>query len=163
MGNLIETVRPILAEHGMSLAHETNNDLTAQTVTVTTILGHEAGYERRNEVTLPLDTKAVMGEQQRFGSAMTYAQRYSTMTALGLAATDDDDARSAGVVSTRVTAQQIEDIRTMLTAANSSEDKLLDFLRKRFKRPIAKLEDLYVSELSEALALRSQKQQRQKS
>lgn len=90
IGDLLSEVRPILDEHGLAVGHDIEQP-DDHHVTATTVITHDSGEElRRAPVTLPHASTA-----QAFGSALTYARRYSLTAALGLA-TDDDDGATAG-------------------------------------------------------------------
>lgn len=87
LGDLLSPVRPILDEHGLAVSHDVDQP-DEHHVTATTVITHDSGEElRRAPVTLPHGSTA-----QAFGSALTYARRYSLTAALGLATADDDGA-----------------------------------------------------------------------
>lgn len=63
-------------------------------VTVLTILMHSSGEYIESTLTMPVSKRDAQG----FGSAISYARRYALMSALGLAADDDDgEAASASL------------------------------------------------------------------
>ena len=95
LGAIIDVVRPALNRNGIFLSQKISSD--EKGVVVETILAHESG-ESISSGPLFMPVGAVKGSQaQAFGSARTYACRYSLSSFLGIAADDDDDGRSAGM------------------------------------------------------------------
>lgn len=87
--DVLNTVRPVLAKHGLAVAQsvQTNDRM----IDVFTTLVHESG----ESVTFgPLGLPAG-GTPQQAGSAVTYARRYAVLAALGLATEDDDGQKAA--------------------------------------------------------------------
>ena len=89
LDEILNLVRPILAEEGLSIMQFpiTENGM----VGVRTLLGHKSGqYIESESVMLPLEKQSAQG----VGSGYTYARRYSLSAMLGIASEDDDDATS---------------------------------------------------------------------
>lgn len=72
-------------DNGIVLYQETFDDATG--VTVETVFLHESGESLRCG---KLHVPAAKHDPQGYGSALSYARRYSLMTACGIAAEDDD-------------------------------------------------------------------------
>jgi hypothetical protein len=85
LGACLEAVNDALLENGIALYQETHDDDTG--VTVETVLLHESGEHIRSG---KLHVPAAKQDPQGYGSALTYARRYSLMTACGIAPEDDD-------------------------------------------------------------------------
>jgi hypothetical protein len=85
LGACLEAVEDALLENGIALLQETFEDGSG--VTVETVFLHESGEERRCG---KLHVPAAKQDPQGYGSALTYARRYSLMTACGIAPEDDD-------------------------------------------------------------------------
>lgn len=81
----VEAVIDSLNANGIALVQRTSQDDTG--VTVTTVFVHESGEMMDSG---PLHVPAAKNDPQGYGSALTYARRYSLMTACGLAPEDDD-------------------------------------------------------------------------
>jgi hypothetical protein len=82
---VIKTARKPLSANGLS---------TVQTIgdgVLHTRLLHTSGQWIASEYPLPMS-----GRPQEFGSALTYARRYSLSALLGIAADEDDDGNTAG-------------------------------------------------------------------
>lgn len=82
--SVIEAVRKPLTDNGLAFVQEV---CPGRGACVQTILIHESGeiYAFR-----PIDIPVSKADAQGYGSALTYAKRYSLQTALGVPTSDDD-------------------------------------------------------------------------
>lgn len=87
--DVLDAVRPILAEHGFAVAQSVGGD--QNTVAVETRIYHKAGHM---EAFGPLVLHSG-GDARSAGSAITYARRYALCAALGIAPDEDDDGARA--------------------------------------------------------------------
>lgn len=85
LGACIEAVQDALNAAGIAMLQQTREDTTG--VTVETIFLHESGEQWASG---PLHVPASKQDPQGYGSALTYARRYSLMAACGIAPEDDD-------------------------------------------------------------------------
>jgi hypothetical protein len=85
LGACLDAVNDSLLANGIALYQETSEDSTG--VTVETVFLHESGETFRGG---KLHVPASKQDPQGYGSALTYARRYSVMAACGIAAEDDD-------------------------------------------------------------------------
>lgn len=83
-------VVPCLAKHGICLTQ--NLETREGAIACTTFLTHASGQQM---VFGPLILPASKADAQGFGSAATYARRYSMMAVAGVVGDDDDDAEAA--------------------------------------------------------------------
>jgi hypothetical protein len=88
LATVIDHVKPTLAKWGLAMIQEVGGD--GKTISVTTTLIHVSGEERSS----PALQMPAGSNPQATGSAITYARRYQTMAALGIAP-DDDDGQAA--------------------------------------------------------------------
>jgi hypothetical protein len=92
---IMETVRPVLAKHGLSIVQgctipsEVDGRLVA--FAVETMVLHASGEFLSNMVYMPLAKQSA----QDAGSALTYGRRYGVSALLSLATDDDDDGEQA--------------------------------------------------------------------
>lgn len=84
-----EAIRVPLAANGLAVVQLSTSD--AAGVTVTTQLLHSSGEWIRDRLFLPVVQKTPQG----YGSALTYARRYSLAAMVGVAAEEDDDGNAA--------------------------------------------------------------------
>lgn len=85
LGAVVDAVKPALVNNGLFFTQETHD--ASGGVCVETVIRHASGEEIRcGRLFVP----ANKNDAQGFGSALTYARRYSLMTAFGVPAEDDD-------------------------------------------------------------------------
>lgn len=94
LGACLEAVNDALLENGIAVIQRTFEDSTG--VTVETVFMHESGESMESG---KLHVPASKQDPQGYGSALTYARRYSLITACGIAPEDDDG--NAGVDAKR--------------------------------------------------------------
>ncbi len=84
-----DSCRKELSQNNLAVIQTTksNNGM----VTVVTRLAHESGQWIRGEISL----RPVKNDPQGYGSALTYARRYSLAAIVGIATGEDDDAEDA--------------------------------------------------------------------
>jgi len=80
----LETIRPTLAKHGLSVVQMTECD--GEIVTLHSRLMHSSGQWVAS--TYPV---CKLGPHQQMGAAMTYARRYCLFALVGVAGADDED------------------------------------------------------------------------
>lgn len=84
-------VVPVLAKHGIAMVQDVTSTEDGK-VACKTILHHKSG----ESLTFgPLVLPVSKNDAQGFGSAATYARRYSLMAVAGVVGDDDDDANAA--------------------------------------------------------------------
>ena len=109
----VEAVIDALNQNGIALMQQTCDSTDG--VTVETVLIHESGEIITSG---KLHVPAAKHDPQGYGSALTYARRYSLMAACGIAPEDDD-----GNAATRRTATpDITDHLAAIEASASSEE-----------------------------------------
>jgi len=118
------TVRPHLGKHGLSFRWA-NLKLDGTLLSIDCVVSHVGGHSISSSATLPFEAKSGANEQQKLGSAMTYAQRYSLIQALGLTTCDEDtDAEDP----TTITEEQAATIEDYLTGGGVDRVKFLGWL-----------------------------------
>lgn len=135
LDGVLQTVRPVLAKHGLSVMQLPTSDETA--VTVTTLLMHSSGQFIESEPFKVLLTKK---DAQAAGSALTYARRYSLSSVLGIAWDDDDDGDS--IAETNVTKELLAEIQELAQVKNIENKTVSNFIRATFNKSNAKLLDM---------------------
>jgi hypothetical protein len=89
LGNIIQTVAPVLSAHGLSHSWEVNQE--GATIAVTCHLTHMQGYSTHVTMSAGKDDSGKKNQIQQIASATTYLQRYTFLAITGLAAQDQDD------------------------------------------------------------------------
>lgn len=85
LGACLEAVNDALLDNSIAVIQRTFEDATG--VTVETVFLHESGEAMESG---KFHVPAAKQDPQGYGSALTYARRYSLMTACGIAPEDDD-------------------------------------------------------------------------
>lgn len=144
MAEIERTILPILSNHGIGYRFRTT--VADKNIIVTCIL-FKGGYREENSLPGLADTSGSKNPIQAIGSAVTYLQRYTLKAALGLSASDDDDAAMIKANGNgRLSDEQIEELRSAIVDA----DVNLGRFCKVFN--IERAEDLPASRLGEAKA-----------
>ena len=92
MAGIVRTVRPILANNGLSFIQIPVQAGSGQMLLITR-LAHESGEWLQGSLPLAVDSK----DPQVLGSNITYAKRYALSAMLGVVTDDDDDGASANL------------------------------------------------------------------
>lgn len=133
LDGLLQAVRPVLSENGISFLQIPT--ATHESVTVITTLLHESGEWIESEpFTLPLVKK----DPQGVGSAVTYARRYSLSSILGVAWEEDDDGQSN---NTNVVIEGLhKEIETLAGSKNIDGKKVGDYAKATFNKSFKQLD-----------------------
>lgn len=96
LDTIIDTVRPVLAKHGLALVQGANSPHTDEhgrlsAFTVETMLLHASGEYIANTVVMPVGK----ADPQGTAAAVTYGRRYSLSSLLCLATDEDQDGNDA--------------------------------------------------------------------
>lgn len=139
LGACLDAVDDALLEHGIALTQET--DRCEDGVLIRTVLVHESG-ERMDFGWLHVP--ASKHDAQGYGSALTYARRYSLMAACGIAPEDDD----GNAASRRVPGQQRESFRSSPTL-DADGRRAIDLMEPEQQEYLRDLADALTAMVSE--------------
>lgn len=117
-------VEPILAKHGLGFRFRSES---TDRITVTCIIFHREGHSEETALSGPPDASGNKNAVQAIGSTSTYLQRYTLMLALGLAATNDDDAKSAG--GDPINEEQLSMLIAAADEVGADKEKLCAYLK----------------------------------
>ena len=124
LAEIRDTVTPALSRNGLSVAQGT--DMTESGLVVVTRLMHLSGQWIESRYPIAID------KPQAMGSAYTYAKRYSLAAICCISSDEDDDANAANTsapVTASISADQFRELRKLIDASNTDENKLLAFLK----------------------------------
>ena len=126
LAEIAKTVDPILSRYGLSYRFRTGQD--GSTIKVSCIVSHQDGYSEETTLHGQADTSGGKNSIQAIGSAVTYLQRYTLKSALGLASAQDDDAKAAEVRpgNENISADQWQELRDLIEQAGIDEKVVLD-------------------------------------
>ena len=123
LAEIINTVRPVLAKHGLSVTQFPSYDGTL--AHVETIIAHESGEWMSGTTSSPVQK----ADPQGIGSATTYLRRYSLAAACNLAQ-EDDDANSATKPKATTTRPTPAPVQKPMPTPVANEPMMTDQQRK---------------------------------
>lgn len=88
LSDISEAIKDGLKKNGLSYRWELKDD--SDTIICTCIVSHISGHSERTDVSAKKDASGGKNEIQQRGSTITYLQRYSLISALGITTADDD-------------------------------------------------------------------------
>lgn len=109
--NVISTVKPILAKHGLSYAQFPSFEGLA------TVLMHKSGEWISEDAKITIKDHTPQGQ----GSAITYMRRYALSSVLGIATEEDDDGNAASKPTEAPKAGWTNPVSKMRNTINSAE------------------------------------------
>lgn len=133
--------RKALHKHGIFVGQEiTGHD---GLILCTTVLKHRSGEEMRFG---PTPFPVPRNDPQGYGSACTYARRYSLSASLCLVGDDDDDGNAAtAAVGKPITPEQAAELKALIEEVGADTAKFLGYLK------VEKLEQLPAADYSRAV------------
>jgi len=124
LANVVDQITKELSKHGLSASWRTNQN---GDVIVTCMITHQMGHSEETSLSASADSTGSKNSIQAIGSTITYLQRYTLLSMLGLATGDqDDDGRGSEVV--HITEEQVGKILDILDNLPDSKDKKPKFL-----------------------------------
>lgn len=115
---VIESVRPVLNDNGITVLQQSQPNENG--ICLSTVLLHTSGEWIADE---GLFIPCVKNDPQAFGSAMSYARRYSLLAMLGVAA-DDDDGKMALDPPKPVSGEQQDVLYQLTMLAKPEQNKV---------------------------------------
>jgi len=153
LAEVLNTVRPVLSKHGLSLVQSTG--FNGELVTVSTVLAHKSGGLIVSEAAC----KPAKSDAQGVGAATTYLRRYALAAMTGVAQEDDDGNAAAhsgkpqavAKVEPKISEGQEAELRDALEAAGKTAEGCCAYFG------IEKLSDLPAGSFKQAMAMLSKK------
>lgn len=142
LGACIDAVEDALLNNGIAFIQETSEDATG--VTVETVFLHESGETMRCG---KLHVPASKQDPQGYGSALTYARRYSLMAACGIAPEDDDGNAASKKPDVVAILRNIKNAET-LDILKANYEAAMQMLEKTHHPAIVKAKDERKAELT---------------
>ena len=144
LGNLINTVNPILSKHGLSASWDIEQN---GVIKVICKLTHCLGHSEIASMQADADKSGSKSAIQQIKSTITYLKAVTFESICGLASSNanyDDDGQSAGVEL--IDEKQLSKIMDFLISLDKDETKFCAFLK------VDKLENLPKSQYQQAIA-----------
>lgn len=129
LADVVDGVVAALGKHGLS--HRWDVKQEAGQITVACIVAHRDGHSESVEMFAAPDNSGKKNAIQQVASTVAYLQRYTLMSATGVAAKDmDDDAIMGGAPQVEfITDEQVAILRDLIDAYVVNEGKFMDWLR----------------------------------
>jgi hypothetical protein len=129
LGEVLDLIRPVLAEHGLSVIQYPSSD-DGKTISIHTMLVHESGeYIDFDPLTLTAEKITPQGA----GAAITYGRRYSVSGIFNIASEDDDDGNLLEGSKPETTSKKFkkDTMKAIPIPINQSEAMVLEGLIKK--------------------------------
>jgi hypothetical protein len=134
--SIIEAVKPALIKHRLFFTQRCHPD--QEGVTVETVLHHASGEQLSlGSLYVPANKRDAQG----FGSALTYARRYSLQTAFGVP-TEDDDGNAAARTTANPTTGETPPAKRVELAGPYTSKTALQAAAKQFVMTLERMGDL---------------------
>ena len=139
---ITETVNPLLAKHGLSFSWSTEQN---ETITVHCDVTHVDGHSQRVSLSAAPDGSGSKNAIQAIGSTVSYLQRYTLLSALGLATGEmDNDANIppdtsafAKEVEQLESCKDLPELRAVWTGLSVEARKALEGVKERMKADLS--------------------------
>lgn len=116
LATVLKTVRPVLARHGLAITQTTQVDEQGRLLLVTRL------HWRDEELVGYYPIQPVKADPQGYGSALTYARRYTIQAIVGVAADDDDDGNAASATPSKPAHDELAEVIGKVKACNALDD-----------------------------------------
>lgn len=131
LSSVVEAIKPALIKHGLFFAQMMHEQQGG--VCIETIVCHDSGEQMSfGKLFVPAGKQDAQG----YGSALTYARRYSLMTAFGVCPEDDDGNAASRPApqrqeadSDRIDAEQLAVLQTLTSQAGTDLKNLCTFYK----------------------------------
>jgi hypothetical protein len=130
LSSVVEAVKPALIANGLFYVQMTHEQQGG--VCIETVVCHEGGEQMSfGKLFVPAGKQDAQG----YGSALTYARRYSLMTAFGVCPEDDDGnaasraAAPLAAVPNLISAEQLSTLQTLTSQAGTDVKALCTFYK----------------------------------
>lgn len=154
---VIDAIKPALNDAGIVFL-QTFSPSETGFIAVTTRLMHETGEWIEDTATVPLPKS----DPQGYGSAATYARRYSLAAITGLYQ-DDDDGNAASNTKpaqiAKVTAKQAADLQALADEVGADVAAFLRYVSTQLRTEIKKLSDIPATSFDDCVSALNKKRE----
>lgn len=144
LSNVVSAIQPVMSELGLS--HRWKTSQNEHGISVECIITHKSGHSESTSLTAPSDNSGSKNAIQAIGSTVTYLQRYTLLSALGLAVFEDDDA--VGYERTYISDKQVTELENL--TENLSDERKKGFYKYiKSAHKASSINDLSINSFSE--------------
>lgn len=154
LDNVVDTITPVLAKHGLSHHWETEQNETGL-IRVTCVLSHELGHTERVTLQAMPDTSGSKNAIQAIGSTTTYLERYTLLAATGVATKDQDDDGFEGDPTGFITDEQVDILTLKAEEVGANVPVFLKYMG------VTEWRELRASKFNDALKALERKRQKE--
>jgi len=123
LDHVAEAISAAMSPHGLSFRWDIPQ---AEQITVTCIIAHSMGHSESVTLSAPADDSGKKNKIQQIGSTVAYLQRYTLLSATGLAARGmDDDGRGSALPPEMISEQQAADLQALFEEVGGDLSLLL--------------------------------------
>lgn len=127
LAETIEQIKGLMSENGLS--HSWRTETADNVITVTCIVTHVSGHSEQTSLPAMPDTSGSKNSIQAIGSTVSYLQRYTLFSILGLASAEmDDDGAATSKPIEYITDDQALTLESMITDNELDNDKILRWM-----------------------------------
>jgi hypothetical protein len=125
LDHIVKRVVPVMAKYG--LTHSWSTDQNSGQISVTCKLSHMAGHSESVTLSAGSDNTGNKNNIQAIGSTVSYLQRYTIMSILGLSSGDkDDDGQAAEAKQVQyISESEQADLQALIDEVNADENLFL--------------------------------------
>lgn len=127
LGGVVDQVIDAMSACGLS--HTWNVVQTGNQITVCCKLSHVDGHTENTSITAEPDNSGNKNSIQQIGSTVTYLQRYTLLSALGLATYDDDGKSSEQKAVEYINDDQLANLEALVAELKVDTVKLCTYLK----------------------------------
>ena len=124
--NVVEKITAELSKYGLSLSWKTQQ--AEKMITVICKISHELGHSEEISLSAPADDSGSKNSIQAIGSTISYLQRYSALSILGLAPHDTDDDGITAEESV-IDGNKVEILNKLIKELAVDEKKFLEYMK----------------------------------
>lgn len=123
-----KTIKTALEECGLSYYWTAAAVSPEGVLSLECVISHEMGHSESTPFSIPIDKKMKVNDSQQFGSAASYAKRYSLGLALPLILEGIDDDAHAGGEAKTISIEQASALKKRLQVIDADEGAFCAFL-----------------------------------
>ena len=127
LSETIEQIKPHLEACGLS--HSWHTDQSSGAIAVTCKITHALGHSDATTLTAEPDKSGSKNSIQSIGSTVTYLQRYTLGSILGLASTDDFDNDGNTPDSETIDREQCRELEGLIDTKGTTTKAVLDYFK----------------------------------
>jgi len=130
LGAALTIVNPILSQYGLSLTWTTNQDMqNGGRVKVTCVLSHAMGFSTSTSLEASPDSSGSKNNIQAIGSTISYLERYTAFSLLGLASMDQDDDGAGADGPEYINEEQVVELERLLSEVKADKAMFLKYMK----------------------------------